>query len=53
MPCFVILTPVRFLFGVLVLSTAALLWAALAVVRHIRHHREAAGAKAEQHDDPL
>jgi len=44
---------VRFLYGVLILSTAALVWAALAVVRHIRHQRDAARTKAEQHDEPL
>jgi hypothetical protein len=35
------------------LCTMALLWAALAVVRHIRHQREAAAAKTEHHDEPL
>ena len=50
---FVILSPVRVLFGVLILSTMALIGAALAVVRHVRHHRAAARSQAEPHDEPL
>jgi hypothetical protein len=50
---FVILTPVRFLYGVLILSTATLIWAALAVVRYVRHQRAAARSQAEPPDEPL
>jgi hypothetical protein len=50
----VILSPVRVLYGVLLLCTMALLGAALAVVRHIRHQRESEASKTPQHhDEPL
>ena len=50
----VILSPVRLLYLVLILCTMALLGAALAVVRHIRHQREAETSKTSQHhDEPL
>jgi len=44
---------VRFLYGVLILSTASLIWAALAVVRHIRHQRAVNTSQTEHHDEPL
>jgi hypothetical protein len=50
---FVILSSVQVLYGVLLLSTMALIWAALAVVRHIRRQRTAARSQAEHHDEPL
>jgi hypothetical protein len=47
------LTVVRVLYGVLVLSTAVLVWVAIAVARHIVQHRRAIRSQAEQHDDPV
>lgn len=48
---FVILSPVQILYGVLILSTMALIWAALAVIRHVRQQRAAARTRPESHDD--
>ncbi|MFP5226287.1 MAG: hypothetical protein ACLGXA_01565 [Acidobacteriota bacterium] len=39
------------LYGVLILSTMALIWAALAVVRHVRAQRAAARAHSDHHDE--
>jgi hypothetical protein len=47
------LAPVRVLYGVLLLSTVAIVWVAIAVARHIVHHRRAIRSQAEQHDDPV
>ncbi|HUB19754.1 MAG TPA: hypothetical protein VL990_14025 [Acidobacteriaceae bacterium] len=41
------------LYGVLILSTMALVWAALAVVRHIRHQRAATRSQSDPPDEPL
>jgi hypothetical protein len=47
----------RVLYVVFVLSIAALVWAILAVTRHIRNHEARAGAapglKGRKGDDPL
>ncbi len=45
--------PVRVLYGVLILSTMALIWAALAVVRHIRRQRNAVRSQADSHEENL
>jgi len=51
-PCwFVMLTPVLVLYGVYVLCTVALIWAAIAVTRHIVLHRRATRMRTEHHDD--
>lgn len=50
---FVILFPVRYLYGVLILSTMALVWAAWAVVRYVRQQRTEARSHAEPHDENL
>ena len=50
---FVMLGAVRVLYGVLLLSTAAIVWVAIAVTRHIVQHRRAIRSQAEQHDDPV
>ncbi|MGA8531986.1 MAG: hypothetical protein WB622_19845 [Acidobacteriaceae bacterium] len=50
---FVMLTAVRVLFGVLLLSTVVIVWVAIAVARHIAQHRRAIRSQAEPHDDPV
>ena len=50
---FVMLAAVRVLYGVLLLSTVAIVWVAVAVARHIVQHRRAIRARPEQHDDPV
>jgi len=50
---FVMLAAVRVLYGVLLLSTVAIVWVAVAVARHIVQHRRAMRARPEQHDDPV
>lgn len=50
---FVILSPVRVLFGVLVLCTLAMIWAAVATTRHILRHRRASRSHSEHHDEIL
>lgn len=50
---FVMLTPVLLLYGLYVLCTVALIWAAIAVTRHIVLHRRATRSPIEHHDDPV
>ncbi len=52
-PRFVILAPVRVLYGALLLSTMAIVGVALAVARHIAQHRRAIRSESEHHDDPV
>ncbi len=40
----------RYLYGVFVLCTVALVWAAIGVVRHIRRHNAETAARYEAHD---
>jgi hypothetical protein len=47
------LTPVRVLYGALLVSTVAIVWVAIAVARHIAQHRRAHRSQSEQHDDPV
>jgi hypothetical protein len=48
---FVILTPVLVMYGIYVLCTVALVWAAIAMTRHILEQRRATRARAEHHHD--
>lgn len=50
---FVMLAAVSVLFGVLLLSTVAIVWVAIAVARHIVQHRRAIRSQAEPHDDTV
>ncbi|HZZ38780.1 MAG TPA: hypothetical protein VFE06_06600 [Acidobacteriaceae bacterium] len=52
-PQFVILAPVRVLYGVLLFSTVVIVWVAIAVARHIVQHRRAIRSHTEHHDDPV
>jgi hypothetical protein len=45
------LTPVLVLYGVYVLCTVAIIWAAIAVTRHIVLHHRATRSRTEHHDD--
>jgi hypothetical protein len=47
------LTPVLILYGIYVVCTVTLLWAAIAVMRHIVQHRRASRSHVEAHDDPI
>ncbi|MGC8549064.1 MAG: hypothetical protein ACP5M4_05120 [Acidobacteriaceae bacterium] len=40
----------RYLFGIFVLCTVALVWAAIGIVRHIRRHNAESHAHIEVHD---
>lgn len=48
---FVILSCVLALYGIYVLCTFALLWTAIAVIRHIRLHRRLNRSRREHHDE--
>jgi len=41
------------LYGIYVACTFVLLWAAIAVTRHIVQQRSATRARVEHHDDPV
>lgn len=47
------LSPVRFLYGLLILSVVAMIWAAIAAARHIVRHRRLHRAHTEHHDDAV
>jgi hypothetical protein len=47
------LTPVLVLYAIYVACTAALIWAAIAVMRHVVMHRRATRSRMEHHDDPV
>lgn len=52
-PHFVMLTAVRVLYGVLLLSTMVIVAVAVAVARHIAQHRRAIRSQAETHEDSV
>jgi hypothetical protein len=47
------LSAVLVLYAIYVVCTVVLIWAAIAVMRHILQHRRATRSRMSHHDDPV